>query len=179
VESAGGIYPARVKNLSSGDGRVINTCSHAVRDMSWFHFTKQERLQRNRQIRREHAETAKKHAGDNIYLIPHEIEPALKIALDEERTFEEYFGEQLPAHMKEALNAEIALWQRLAKAIDASRGRNIGEPEYQQLAAAIREFLIPLIDLLHAEEEMITSCLQVHYTRIVCELQRRASTVKL
>ena len=147
--------------------------------MSWFHFTKQERLQRNRQIRREHAETAKKHAGDNIYLIPHEIEPALKIALDEERTFEEYFGEQLPAHMKEALNAEIALWQRLTKAIDASRGRNIGEPEYQQLAAAIREFLIPLIDLLHAEEEMITSCLQMHYVRIVRELQRRAAAVKL
>lgn len=147
--------------------------------MSWFHFTKGERLKRNRELRREHAETAKKHTSDNIYLIPHEIEPALKSALDEERTFEEYFGEQLPAHMKEALNVEIALWQRLAKAIDATKGRNISEAEYQQLAASIRDFLIPLIDLLHAEEEMITSCLQVHYVRITRELQLRAAGVKL
>jgi|GEM_PF-1224408 len=147
--------------------------------MSWFHYTKGERFKRNRELRREHAETAKKHTGDNIYLIPHEIEPALKGALDEERTFEEYFGEQLPAHMKEALSIEIALWQRLAKAIDATQGSNISEPEYQKLAAAIREFLIPLIDLLHAQEEMITSCLQVHYVRIIRELQLRAAAVKL
>lgn len=147
--------------------------------MSWFHFTKQERLQRNRQVRGEHAETAKKHAGDNIYLIPHEIEPALKMALDEERTFEEYFGEQMPSHLKEALAVEIALWQRLAKAIAATQGHNITEPAYQELAAAIRDFLIPLIDLLHAEEEMITSCLQVHYVRIVRELQLRAAGVKM
>jgi len=147
--------------------------------MSWFHYTKGERLRRDRELRREHAQNAKKHTGDNIYLIPHEIEPALKSALDEGRTFEEYFDEQLPAHMKEALNVEIALWQRLAKAIEATKGHNVTEPEYQQLAASIREFLIPLIDLLHAEEEMITSCLQVHYTRIVRELQLRAAAVKL
>jgi hypothetical protein len=147
--------------------------------MSWFHFTKQERLKRNRELRREHAETAKKHTGDNLYLIPHEIEAALKIALDEERTFEEYFGERLPAHMKEALSVEIALWQRLAKAIDATKGDNVSEPEYQKLAAAIREFLIPLIDLLHAEEEMLTSCLQTRYVRITRDLQLRAAAVKL
>ena len=86
--------------------------------MSWFHFTKQERMQRNRQARREHAEKAKKLAGENLFLITHEIEPALKAALDDERTFEEYFREQMPTHMKAALNLEISFWQYLKEKVD-------------------------------------------------------------
>ena len=145
--------------------------------MSWFHFTKQERLQRNRQIRREYAETAKKHANDNIFLIPHEIEPALKIALDEERTFEEYFREQLPAHLKLALDAEIALWKRLHEHVDAARAAKLSEADYDRLKDSFRTYLVVLIDLLHMEEEMVTSCLQKHYVDLTRALQARAAEV--
>lgn len=146
--------------------------------MSWFHFTKQERLQRNRQIRREYAETAKKHAGDNIFLIPHEITPALKIALDEERTFEEYFGEQMPAHMKGALNLEVSFWQYLQEKVDDAREAKLSEADYDRIKDSFRTFIVVLIDLLHMEEEMITSCLQKHYVELTHAIQARATAVR-
>jgi hypothetical protein len=145
--------------------------------MSWFHFTKQERLQRNRQIRREYAENAKKHTGDNIFLIPHEIEPALKIALDEERTFEEYFREPLPVHLKLALDAEVALWKRLQEQVDHARAATLSEADYDRLKDSFRSYLVVLIDLLHLEEEMIMSCLQRHYVEQTRALQARAAEV--
>lgn len=146
--------------------------------MSWFHFTKQERLQRNRQIRREHAETAKKHAGDNIFLIPHEIEPALKIALDEERTFEEYFREQMPAHIKAALNLEISFWQHLKEKVEDASEAKLTEAEYDRLKDSFRSFLVVLIDLLHLEEELLSSCLQKHYIDLTQAIQARAAEVR-
>jgi hypothetical protein len=146
--------------------------------MSWFHFTKQERLQRNRQTRRDYAEIAKKHAGDNIFLIRHEIEPAIKIALDEERTFEEYFREQMPAHLKAALNLEISFWQHLQEKLDDAREATLTEADYDRIKDSFRSFLVVLIDLLHMEEEMLSSCLQKHYVDLTHAIQARAAEVR-
>jgi hemerythrin superfamily protein len=147
--------------------------------MSWFHFTKQERLRRNREQRRELAETAKKHAAENIFLIPHDIAPALTAAMDEERTFEEYFREKMPAHLRQALDLEISFWQHLNKKIDDVRADHLTDSDYDKIKDAVRSFLVVLIDVLHAEEEMLTSCLQQHYLDLLQTLQARAAAVPL
>src|SRR4051812_25823689 len=95
--------------------------------MSWFHFSKQERVQRNRQIRRETAEEARKEAADNPWMIGRQIADSLKIAGDEERTFEEYFGEPLPPHVQSALRLEIVLWRRIQVALEKADMKNMDE----------------------------------------------------
>lgn len=147
--------------------------------MSWFHFTKQERLKRDRETRREHAEQAKRHAAENIFLIPHDSAAALKIAKGEERTFLEYFGEPMPTHLRDALKLEIAFWEHLDDVIDGARAASLTDAEYDQRSDAIRTFLVIIIDLLHAEEEMLTSCLQQHYTELLHTIQTRAAAVHL
>jgi hemerythrin superfamily protein len=147
--------------------------------MSWFHYTKQERLKRDRELRRELAETAKKHTADNIFLIPHDIAPALTAALDEERTFEESFREKMPSHLRKALDLEISFWQHLNEKIDNVRAEHLTDSDYDKLKDAVRSFLVVLIDLLHAEEEMLTSCLQQHYLDLLHQLQARAADVSL
>lgn len=147
--------------------------------MSWFHHTKQEWLQRSHAARREHAEEAKKHTSDNIFMIPHEIAPALNIANDEEQTFEEYFGEKMPSHVLKALDMEISLWQHLDERIADINPGHLGDAEYERHAKAIRMFLVIIVDLLHAEDEMLGSCLQQHYLDILLELHRRAAAVPL
>jgi hypothetical protein len=149
------------------------------RVMSWFHFTKQERLQQNRAARREVAEQAKRHAAENLFLIPHDITRALTTAIDEERTFQEYFGERMPNHVRDALKLEIAFWQHLQSAIEDVQTEKITDAAYAKLADNIRSFVVVLIDLLHAEEEMLTSCLQQHYVELLRTIQNRAAAVKL
>ena len=147
--------------------------------MSWFHYTKQERLQRARHTRREYAEDANKAAHDNIFLIPHTCALALKLAQEEERTFRENFQETMPQHMLFALNIEIALWKHLADAIDSARERTLTDADYDQVKENVRAFITHLIDLLDAEIEMVTSCLVRHYVDIVHTIQTHAARVDL
>ena len=147
--------------------------------MTWFHFTKQEQLKRNREERRGIAETAKKHAAENIFLLPHDITPALTAAMDEERTFEEYFREKMPSHLRQALDLEISFWQHLQETITAVHADQLSDSDYDKIKDAVRSFLVVLIDLLHAEEEMLTSCLQQHYLDLLHQLQSRAAAVPL
>lgn len=147
--------------------------------MSWFHYTKQERFRHNREQRRELAETAKKHASENIFLIPHDIAPALRAAMDEERTFEEYFREKMPKHLQLALDLEISFWQHLQSKIDDAREAHLTESDYDKRKDDVRSFLVVIIDLLHAEEEMVQSCLQQHYLDLLHALQARAAAVPL
>ena len=85
--------------------------------MSWFHYTKHERLQRRRQLRMEAAERAIKETSTNWYMVPGIIEPCIGDAVEEAHVFEEYFGEPMPAHLRHALQVEVELWQRLILAI--------------------------------------------------------------
>ena len=57
--------------------------------MSWFHYTKHERLQRRRQTRMETAERAIKEASTNWYTVPGIIESCISDAVDEAHLFEE------------------------------------------------------------------------------------------
>ncbi|MGK2858159.1 MAG: hypothetical protein ACSLFQ_13230 [Thermoanaerobaculia bacterium] len=145
--------------------------------MSWFHFNKQERLRRNREIRRETAEDARKEAAENPWMIGRQVTDVLKRACDEERTFEEYLGEPMPQHLHAALQLEIALWRRILLALEKADTKNMDEHKYTALHDNIRALLLCLINLLHAEEEMLTSCLVRHYTQIIQTIQAEAARV--
>lgn len=147
--------------------------------MGWFHYTKQERMKRSREIRRMHAEDAHKQAADNVFLLPQQIKPALASALEEQRTFEEYFGEPMPQQVQLALHLEVALWQHLLEAIEVKTTVGLTDAQYDEWKTQVRSFLLPLIDLLHAEEEMLTSCLVKHYVEIVHQIQGRVARVSL
>jgi ribosomal protein S4 len=148
--------------------------------MSWFHFTKQERLKRNRTLRRELAEQARKHAADNPYDIRRQIDEALSLAVEEERTFIDYFGEQMPKQVEMSLHLEMILWRRLQAGLEREMKQNgITHSQYQQFQQAVRALLMTLINLLHAEEEMVTSCLVQHYITIAKDLQAESARVSL
>jgi hypothetical protein len=148
--------------------------------MSWFHFTKQERLRRNRTIRRELAEQARKHAGDNPYEIRRQVDEALSLAVDEERTFIDYFGEQMPTQVEMSLRLEMILWRRLQAGLEREmKQERITDAQYQQFQQGVRALLMTLINLLHAEEEMVTSCLVQHYIKIAKDLQAESARVTL
>ncbi len=147
--------------------------------MSWFHFSKQERVQRNRVIRREIAEEARKDAADNPWMIGRQVTDALKLASEEERTFEEYFGEPMPPHLLSALRLEIVLWRRIQVALEKADTNKMDEKKYGALRDGTRALLLCLINLLHAEEEMLKSCLVKHYTQILQAIQAESARVTL
>ena len=132
--------------------------------MSWFHYTKHERLQRRRQTRMEAAEQAIRETSTNWYMVPGIVEPCIGAAVEEAHVFEEYFGEPMPPHLRHALQVEVELWQRLILAIKNTK--NITEEEYIKYGDRVRAFLTAMIDLLQAEQEMITSCLVRYYEHI-------------
>ncbi len=140
--------------------------------MSWFHYTKHERLQRRRQLRLEAAEHAIKEASTNWYLVPSLVEPCMSAALEEVRLFEEYFGEPMPPHLRHALQVEVELWQRLILAI--KNAKNISEEEYITYQARVSAYLTAMLDILQAEQEMITSCLVRYYEHIVAATREKA-----
>jgi hypothetical protein len=148
--------------------------------MSWFHFTKQERIKRNRILRRELAEQARKHAADNPYDIRRQVDEALGLAVDEERTFVDYFGEQMPTQVEMSLRLEMILWRRLQAGLEREmKQEHITDEKYQQFQQGVRALLMTLINLLHAEEEMVTSCLVQHYINIAKDLQAESARVTL
>ena len=133
--------------------------------MSWFHYTKHERLQRRRQVRLEAAEQAIRETSTNWYLVPGIVEPCIGAAVEEAHVFEEYFGEPMPAHLRHGLQVEVELWQRLILTI--KKTKNITEEEYITYGDRVRAFLTAMVDLLQAEQEMITSCLVRYYEHII------------
>jgi hypothetical protein len=148
--------------------------------MSWFHFTKQERIKRNRTARRELAEQARKHAAENPYEIRPEVDEALSLAVDEERTFVDYFGERMPAQVEMSLHLEMILWRRLQAGLEREMAQErITEAQYAQFQQGVRALLMILINVLHAEEEMVTSCLVQHYITIAKALQAESARVTL
>lgn len=147
--------------------------------MSWFHFNKQDRIRRNREIRREYAEDAYKEAKDNPFIIARTVADAMKIATDEEHTFQAYLGEPMPNHVQMALHLEVILWRRIQAGLERVDTKNMDEKSYAVFRDKVRALLLSLINLLHAEEEMMTSCLVRHYITIVQAVQAESARVTL
>jgi hypothetical protein len=147
--------------------------------MSWFHFNKQERLQRQRTIRRELAEQARKDALDNPWIIGRAVGEAFKLASVEEQLFADYFGEPMPSHVLAALRFEQLLWHRIQAALEKADAAHMTEHKYAALRDGICALLLCLINVLHAEEEMLTTCLVRHYLELLQRLQADAARVTL
>jgi len=147
--------------------------------MAWFHFTKQDRVKRNREVRREYAEHSRKEASENVFTIGRTIAEAFKLASDEENLFADYFGEPMPQHLQMALHLEIVLWRRIQAALERANAAKMDDTTYKHLEENIRVILLSLVNLLHAEEEMLTSCLVRHYVTIIQAIQADTARVSL
>lgn len=147
--------------------------------MTWFHFTKQQRIKRNREVRREYAEQCRKEATENVFTIGRTVTDAFKLASDEDRLFADYFGEPMPQHVQMALHLEIVLWRRIQTALERANAAKMDDAGYKTLEENIRSILLALINLLHAEEEMLTTCLVRHYVTIIQAVQADAARVTL
>jgi hypothetical protein len=142
--------------------------------MSWFHFTKQERLKAEFAARRDTAETIRKSIRhkDFYALNPRLFEEAIHNATELPYTFEEYFQEAAPQHFRKAAELEVQLWTRLR---DAHASKEFGDKEYDQLLARTGLIVAALIDLLLAEEEMTASPLIAHYLQVIDTIRRYAA----
>jgi hypothetical protein len=147
--------------------------------MTWFHFTKQDRIRRNRELRREQAETCRKEAAENVFMIGRTVDGAVKTAGEEERLFTDYFAEPMPQHLQMALRLEILLWRRIQAALERANAATMDDASYKKLEEGTRTLLLAIINLLHAEEEMLTSCLVRHYVTIIQDVQADAARVTL
>jgi len=147
--------------------------------MSWFHYTKLERLKRNREIRCACAEQVRKTASENIFLLPDLVKDAVRSATDEDRMFEASFGEPLPQQLATALRAELTMWEHINQAVLHAHKQQLSESDYDHLRDRIIEYSMILVDVLHAEEEMVTSCLVRHYLTVIDALADKAARVEL
>ena len=147
--------------------------------MSWFHFTKQERLKRNREVRAEAAESARKEARENPWMIQRSVKDNLRLAIDEELTFPDYFGEPMPQHLAMAIHFEILLWRRIEAALERVDTKGMTDEAYTNFRDGICALLLQLMNLLHAESEMVTSCLVRHYLELVRAIQAETARVSL
>jgi|SRR5579872_4399028 len=147
--------------------------------MTWFHFTKTDRIKRNREIRRELAETCRKEAMENIFIVGRQVTQAFKLASEEEQLFTDYFGEPMPQQLQMGLRLEIILWRRIQAALERANADKLDDSAYKTLEENIRTILLALINLLHAEEEMLTSCLVRHYVTIIQSIQNDTARVIL
>jgi hypothetical protein len=142
--------------------------------MSWFHFTKQERLKAEIAARRDTAEHVRKsiRRKDFYALSPRLFEEVIHDATELPYTFEEYFQEAAPQQLRKAADLEVQLWTHLR---DAHNSKQFGDREYEHLLTRTGLIVTALIDLLHAEEEMTSSPLVAHYLQVIDAVRKYAA----
>src|SRR5262245_41495482 len=116
--AAGAIYPSPDMRSYAGVTRQINTHASIQCGMSWFHFTKQERLKAEFVARRDIADTVRKsiRRKDFYALNPRLFDDAIHGASEVPYTFEEFFQEAAPQHFRKAAELEAQLWTKLRDA---------------------------------------------------------------
>lgn len=141
--------------------------------MSWFHFTKQERLKAQVATRREQAEVVRKHLQRREFyaLNPRLLTEALADASELPYTFEEYFAEAAPLQFRKAADFEVQLWNTLREGRDS---KDFSDDAYEQLQVRMSIVVTALIDLLTMEEEMTSSPLVAHYLQLIDSLRSYA-----
>lgn len=131
--------------------------------MSWFHHTKLERFRSERHERLALAQRIQSSTYREEFLTQQRtIDEAISAASTDRRSFEAAFGERLPSHMERLLNLESSIWLHLR----ALLRERYTEEQYRTLTAALHPYLNTLIDVLHALEESVTSCLSAHYNEV-------------
>ena len=86
----------------------------------------------------------------------------------------------MPQQVQMSLHLELVLWRRLQAALERElKEPHLTDAKYLAFQEAVRALLMTLINLLHAEEEMVTSCLVQHYIKIARDLQAESARVSL
>jgi hypothetical protein len=141
--------------------------------MSWFHKNKQERLVAAIRLRREQAEIVRKHIRRREFYVlsPRVLDDAISEAKELPDVFEEEFQEAAPQHLRRAAELEAQFWTALREARDTN---DYAEDAYEKLNIRMSFIVAALIDLLTAEEEMITSPLVAHFLQLIDKLRAYA-----
>lgn len=145
--------------------------------MSWFHHTKLDAIREDRRRRRAVAETIRNNIfreefyATNIRI----VEETIRAAKRDDDVYVEYLGEPLPEHMRRAVEAEVVMWMTIH---DLLFKPPVTEDQYPDLCRKLRPFISVLIDLLHAEEEMMGSPLVRHYIKRVDAWRAEAARVR-
>lgn len=141
--------------------------------MTWFHFTKQERLRAQIAARREQAEIVRKHIRHREFytLNPRLLTEALADATELPYTFEEYFAEAAPLQFRKATDLEVQLWTTLREGRDT---KDYSDDAYEALQLRMSFVVTALVDLLTMEEEMTSSPLVAHYLQLIDSLRSYA-----
>lgn len=145
--------------------------------MTWFHANKLDAIMTGRRNRREFAEVLQNRLvreelyETNIKL----LEETIRAANREADLYAEYLGEPMPEHMRKAIEAELGMWMTLH---DVLVQPTVPEDEYAALCRQLRPYVGILVDLLHAEEEMMQSPLTRHYLQQVDALRAEAARVR-
>jgi len=145
--------------------------------MAWFHPNKLDAITTARRNRRELAETIQNRIfreefyETNIRL----VEETIRAAKREDELYAEYLGEPMPEHMRKAIEAEVMMWMTLH---DVLFKPTVPEDQYADLCRKLRPYVGILVDLLHAEEEMMHSPLTRHYLQQLDVLRAGAARVR-
>jgi len=145
------------------------------------HFTTHKLLELAacRNVRSGYVRDAQRAAADNIYTVEHLIRVPLALAREEKADFFSAFAEAMPRQLQMSLEAEIDLWEDLQRGLRLLRESNVTETELDAYAAKVRGYLACHRDVLRLEEEMVTSCLVMHYEKRLDELLTTAASYDL
>jgi hypothetical protein len=131
--------------------------------MALFTTEKLIQLADARSARAAYVREAQRAAADNVYLVEHVVKRALPLAREEATDFLNAFEEALPHHVRRSLDAEIAMWERLADGLETLAHARVTEDSLDAYASRVRSYLVCQLDLLRMEQEMVHSCLVRHY----------------
>jgi hypothetical protein len=145
--------------------------------MAWFHPTKLDHITQGRRARRVFAQDVRNLIVREEFYTTNirTIEETIRAAKREDELYAEYLGERMPEHMVKALTVEIGIWMTLH---DLLFKPPVSEEAYPALCRKLRPYIAVLIDLLLAEEEMMTSPLTQHYLYLIDELHAQAGADK-
>jgi hypothetical protein len=143
--------------------------------MLFFHISKQKKM-KYRIKKRQKAAIAIETNITKKNLLTDEllfINKALESAHADETSFRQFFDEEMPSHMKKALQIEILHWRQLKDTVDLLTRVQISPEEYQARAKIMLQTIQETIQVEALEMEMLYSPLKKHYDDILSGIESR------
>jgi len=143
----------------------------------WFHTNKVARITQRRHDRLVFAEELTNSIARLEFYATNRrrLDDVVQSAKHEDELYEEYLGEPMPEHMRRAITLELSFWLTLHELLARPA---VTEDAYPALCRKLRPYLGLLVDLLHAEEEMMTSPLTRHYHDLTAAITADAVRVQ-
>jgi len=144
--------------------------------MLFFHINRQKRMKYRIRKRQKAAKTIetnitkKNLLTDELFL----INKALESAQADETSFRQFFEEEMPEHIKKALQMEIFHWRQLKGTVDLLARVQITPEEFQSRAKIMQQILEEIMQVEELQMEMLYSPLKKHYDDILAGIEARA-----